>query len=316
MPFPTSIQKLFEIEIPIIQAGMVWVSGWRLAAAVSNAGGLGLIGAGSMKPELLQEHISKLRINCDKPFGINIPLLRQDAESLIETALNAGVKIFLTSAGNPKTYTERLKSAGCIVVHVVPSVKFAQKAEAAGVDAIVAEGFEAGGHNGADEIATLPLIPQVVDGVKIPVIAAGGIADGRGIAAAFCLGAAGVQIGTRYAATVQASCHPDYKQSILTADDTSTILTLRKIGNARMIRNQWAIRALEAERAGATPEQLRELLGQKRERLGIFEGDLTEGQLEAGQAAGLIHDLPDAGQLTHQLWNDTRKVLSELQSCI
>ena len=312
MNLSNRFHSLYRVEIPIVQAGMVWTSGWRLASAVSNAGALGLIGAGSMKPELLREHIRKCRAATEKRFGVNIPLMRTDSEQLIETALEEGVTIFFTSAGNPKTYTGRLKAAGCTVVHVVPSVKFAQKAEAAGVDAVVAEGFEAGGHNGADEIATLPLIPQVVDAIKIPVIAAGGIVDGRGIAAAFCLGAIGVQIGTRFAATQEASCHPNFKQAILNTEDNGTLLTLRKIGNARVIKNDWSLRALEAERNGATPEVMRNILGEKRERLGIFEGDLQEGQLEAGQGAGLIHDLPSAFDLTRNLWKETTELLSTI----
>ncbi len=312
MPLPSVIEQLLGIKIPIIQAGMVWTSGWKLAAAVSNAGGLGLIGSGSMKPELLREHIRKLHNASNKTFGVNVPLLRGDSEQLIATALEEGVRVFFTSAGNPKTFTGLLKSKECIVVHVVPSVKFAQKAEAAGVDAVVAEGVEAGGHNGADEIGTLPLIPQVVDAVHIPVIAAGGIADGRGIAAALCLGAVGVQIGTRFAATQEASCHPDFKQAILNAEDNSTLLTLRKIGNARVIRNEWATRALEAECNGASPEELRALLGEKRERLGMFDGEMNEGQLEAGQGAGLINDLPNAFELTQRLWAETLVVLKSL----
>ncbi|MDK9699203.1 MAG: DUF561 domain-containing protein [bacterium] len=312
MPPPSILQEHLQIEIPIVQAGMVWTSGWRLAAAVSQAGALGIIGAGSMKPELLREHIRKTKVATSKPFGVNIPLLRGDAPELLKTTIDEGVRIVFTSAGNPKTYTPELKQAGCFVVHVVPSVKFAQKAEAAGVDAIVAEGTEAGGHNGVDEIATLPLIPQVVDAVKIPVIAAGGIADGRGIAAALCLGAAGVQIGTRFAATVEASCHENFKQAILQAGDNATTLTLRKIGNARVIWNEWALRAVTAEKAGAEPEELKRILGEKRERLGIFEGDIQEGQLEAGQGSGLIHDIPSAAELVHRLWQETQSVLKNL----
>jgi len=315
MPFRDSrIQELFGVEYPIVQGGMVWASGAKLAAAVSEAGGLGLIGSGSMKPDLLAEQIIKARTLTDKPFGVNIPLLRNDAEELIRVSLYGGVRIFFTSAGSPKKYTPELKENKCVVVHVVPAVAFALKVESSGCDAVVAEGFEAGGHNGVDGITTMALIPQVVDAVKFPVIAAGGITDGRAIAAAIALGAAGVQIGTRFAATVESSAHENYKRAVLEASDISTTYLLRKIGPARMFRNDWTDRIADAESAGADEETLRELLGSKRERLGIFEGDLQEGQLEAGQGSGLIKDLPTAGELVVRLVTEYEAVTARFRS--
>ncbi len=308
----TRISDLFGIRYPIIQAGMVWASGARLAAAVSEAGGLGLIGSGSMKPELLREHIRKAKGLTNRPFGVNVPLLRGDAAELIDVVLDEGVRIVFTSAGSAKKATPTLKEAGCTVVHVVPGVPFAQKVEAAGCDAVVAEGFEAGGHNGVDMVTTMALIPQVVDAVKIPVIAAGGIADGRGIAAAFALGASGVQIGTRFAATLESSAHEAYKRAVLQAEDRSTVYHLAKIGPARMIRNAWTERVARAEAAGASAEELRELLGSKRERLGIFEGDLEEGQVEAGQGSGLVKDIPGAGELVARLVREYQDTVARL----
>jgi enoyl-[acyl-carrier protein] reductase II len=297
----TKINKLFNIKYPIIQAGMVWVSGWKLASAVSNCGGLGLIGAGSMKPELLKEHLEKCKKATDKPFGVNIPLLRKDAEDLIKTCLDEGIRIFFTSAGNPKTFTTLLKENSCTVVHVVANLKYGLKAQEAGCDAVVGEGVEAGGHNGADQLTTFVLIPQLVDKLSIPVIAAGGIADGRGILAALSLGAEGVQIGTRFAATVESSAHENYKQEIVRSGDQDTVLAFKKIGLVRMIKNDFAIRAMKAENEGWNENQLRELLGTKRERLGIFEGDLAEGELEAGQGVGLINDIPTVKELFERL---------------
>ena len=297
----TKINKLFNIKYPIIQAGMVWVSGWKLASAVSNCGGLGLIGAGSMKPELLKEHLEKCKKATDKPFGVNVPLLRKDAEDLIKTCLDEGIRIFFTSAGNPKTFTTLLKENSCTVVHVVANLKYGLKAQEAGCDAVVGEGVEAGGHNGADQLTTFVLIPQLVDKLNIPVIAAGGIADGRGILAALSLGAEGVQIGTRFAATVESSAHENYKQEIVRSGDQDTVLAFKKIGLVRMIKNDFAIRAMKAENEGWNENQLRELLGTKRERLGIFEGDLAEGELEAGQGVGLINDIPTVKELFERL---------------
>jgi enoyl-[acyl-carrier protein] reductase II len=297
----TSVTDLFGIDYPIIQAGMVWCSGHRLASAVSNAGGLGLIGAGSMKPELLAEHIRACREETPRPFGVNIPLIRGDVERLIDTALAEDVKIIFTSAGNPALHIDRIKGSKVTMVHVVASVKHALKAQAVGVDAVVAEGFEAGGHNGIDEITTLCLIPQVVDAVSIPVIAAGGIADGRGMAAAMALGAGGVQVGTRFAATVESSAHQNYKDAVVHAGDTGTVLTLKKLTPVRLIKNRFATEVVDAERSGTPAETLRELLGSKRERRGIFEGDLDEGELEAGQSSGLVHEILPAAEVVARM---------------
>jgi enoyl-[acyl-carrier protein] reductase II len=297
MKFATKITELLNIKYPIIQAGMVWVSGWKLASAVSNEGGLGLIGSGSMKPELLREHIQKCSTATDKPFGVNIPLLRKDADELVKVCLEEGIKIFFTSAGNPRTFTPMLKENGCSVIHVVANLKYALKAQEYGCDAVVGEGVEAGGHNGADQITTFVLIPQLVDALNIPVIAAGGIADGKGILAALSLGAEGVQIGTRFAATVESSAHENYKRKIVEAKDNDTVLAFRKIGLVRMIKNDFASRAVKAEYEGWNELQLKELLGSKRERAGIFDGDETEGELEAGQVAGLIKDIPTVKEL-------------------
>jgi enoyl-[acyl-carrier protein] reductase II len=298
----TRITQLFGIRYPVIQAGMVWVSGWRLAAAVSEAGGLGLIGAGSMKPELLREHIRSARAATDATLGVNIPLLRGDADELVAATIEEGIRIVFTSAGHPGKYLSTLKDAGCLVAHVVPSVKHARKVESVGCDAVVAEGFEAGGHNGFEETTTLCLIPQVTDAVSIPVIAAGGIADGRQMAAAFALGAEGVQIGTRFAATVESSAHDVFKQKIVEAGDGDTVLTMKKIAPVRLIRTPFALRAVEAETAGASPDEQRALLGSKREMRGMFEGDLDEGEFEAGQSSALVADiLPAADVLTRLL---------------
>lgn len=300
----TKITQLFGIKYPIIQAGMVWVSGWKLASAVSHCGGLGLIGAGSMKTDLLKEHIQKSKAATNKPFGVNIPLLRKDANDLVQVCLDEGVKIFFTSAGNPKTFAPMLKDNGCTVVHVVANLKYGIKAQEAGCDAVVGEGVEAGGHNGADQITTFCLIPQLVDKLNIPVIAAGGIVDGRGILAALSLGAEGVQIGTRFAATVESSAHENYKQEILKSGDQDTTLAFKKIGLVRMIKNDFAIHAMKADNEGWNETQLRELLATKRERAGIFEGDLVEGELEAGQGVGLINDIPTVKELFDRLINE------------
>ena len=291
MKFTTGITQLFNIEYPFIQAGMVWVSGWKLASAVSNEGGLGLIGSGSMKPDLLRVHIQKCKLATDKPFGVNIPLLRRDAEELIKIVIEEGVKIVFSSAGHPGKFIKQLKENEIKVAHVIPSVKHALKAEEVGCDAVVGEGVEAGGHNGINETATIALIPQLVDAVKIPVIAAGGIADGRGILAALSLGAEGVQLGTRFAATVESSAHTNYKRKIVEAKDDGTVLAFKKIGLVRMLKNDFAIQAIKAEDEGWDDKKLLELLGSKRERLGIFEGDENEGELEAGQSSGLVSDI-------------------------
>jgi enoyl-[acyl-carrier protein] reductase II len=301
MNFNTRINRLFNIKYPIIQAGMVWVSGWKLASAVSNCGGLGLIGSGSMKPELLKEHIKDCFRETDKPFGVNIPLLRGDAAELIEVSIQEGVKIVFTSAGNPAKFIDILKKNEIKVVHVVSSVKFGLKAEGTGCDAVVGEGVEAGGHNGVEQITTMCLIPQLVDVLKIPVIAAGGIANGRGILAALSLGAEGVQIGTRFAATVESSAHPNYKRRIIEAGDGDTLLAYKKTGLVRMLKNDFAKRSVKAEEDGWSEEQLKELLGKKREKLGIFEGDETEGEMEAGQGAGLIKEILPVQDLFNKL---------------
>jgi enoyl-[acyl-carrier protein] reductase II len=302
----TRINNLFGIKYPIIQAGMIWNSGWKLAAAASENGCLGLIGSGSMKPELLKEHITKIKNyfkekNLNFSFGVNIPLMRGDAAELVQTVIDEGVKIVFSSAGSPKTFAKKLKENGIILVHVVASVKHALKAEEAGCDAVVAEGFEAGGHNGLDEITTLCLIPQVADAVKIPVIAAGGIADGRQIAAAFSLGAEGVQIGTRFAATFEASGSKDFKNKIVEAKDNSTILTLKKIAPVRLYKNKFALEADSLEKSGASKDELAEKLSKKREMLGMFEGDLDNGELEMGQSSGLVKDIRSVKEVVDEL---------------
>jgi enoyl-[acyl-carrier protein] reductase II len=299
MALHTRITELFGIDYPIIAGGMVWVSGWKLAAAVSNAGGLGLIGAGSMKPELLREHIRKLRRATSKPWGVNLPLLRGDVEELLAVIREEGVSIIFTSSGNPALFAPRLKEWGMTVVHVVAAVKHAVKAENAGVDAVVAEGFEAGGHNGLDEITTFALIPQVADAVSIPVIAAGGIADGRQMLAAMALGASGIQVGTAFAATVESSASDRYKQAVVEANDGATALTFRKLAPLRMLKTPFALRAIQEEAAGKSKEELRELNGKGRERLGIFEGNWEEGEFEMGQSSGLVKSILPAAAVVN-----------------
>ena len=314
MNIQNKITDLFSINYPIIQAGMVWVSGWKLASAVSNNGGLGLIGSGSMKPDLLREHIQKCKSATDKPFGVNVPLLRRDAEELVKVVVDENVKIVFSSAGHPGKFIDVLKKNDVTVCHVVPSLKYALKAESVGCDAIIGEGVEAGGHNGADELTTFALIPQLVDAVKIPVIAAGGITDGRGILAALSLGAEGVQIGTRFAVTQESSAHPNYKQKIVEAKNNDTTLILKKVGMARMLKNKFSEEAILAEYSGADENTLKELLGQKRERLGIFEGDIDEGMMEAGQGVGIIKDIPTVKDLMQRLLNEYNFSLSKLKT--
>lgn len=292
----TRINTIFGIEHAIIQAGMVWTSGWRLASAASENGCLGLIGAGSMKPELLSEHITKLRNyfkekNITKPFGVNLPLIRSDVNELIKTILKEEVKIVFSSAGNPKAFSNIFKENKITWVHVVASVKHALKAQDAGCDAVVAEGFEAGGHNGIDEITTLCLVPQVAAVLDIPVIAAGGIAAGGQIAACMALGAEGVQIGTRFAATTESSSSEVFKNKIIEAKDNDTYLIMKKLNPVRLFKNKFAIDVIAAERNGASADELKQLLGRKREMKGIFEGDLDEGELEMGQSSGLVKDI-------------------------
>jgi enoyl-[acyl-carrier protein] reductase II len=301
VPLETGITRLLGIRYPIIQAGMVWTAGWKLAVAVSEAGGLGLIGAGSMGHDLLREHLRKARGATGAPIGVNVPLSRPDVADLLKISLDEGVRIFFTSSGHPALYTPMLREAGAIVVHVVAAVKHARKASEAGCDAVVAEGFEAGGHNGIDETSTLALVPQVADGSPLPVIAAGGIADGRGMAAAFALGAGAVQVGTRFAATLESSAHDTYKRLVVASGDGGTVLTLKKVAPVRLLKTPFAAAALEAERRGASREELLALLGSRRERAGIFEGNLEEGEFEAGQSSGLVHEILPAAEVVRRM---------------
>ncbi|WP_242132695.1 NAD(P)H-dependent flavin oxidoreductase [Aestuariivivens marinum] len=285
------ITQLFHIKYPIVQAGMVWNSGWRLASAASNAGVLGMIGAGSMYPDVLREHIQKCKKATNKPFGVNVPMLYPNIQEIMEIIVDEGVKVVFTSAGNPKTWTSWLKDKGITVVHVVSSVKFALKAQEAGVDAIVAEGFEAGGHNGREETTTLTLILMVKEQINIPLIAAGGIATGRAMLATMVLGADGVQIGSRFAASEESSAHQLFKQAIVNAKEGDTQLTLKELAPVRLIKNKFYNQVQELYKTGPTIEQLKELLGRARAKKGMFEGDLEEGELEIGQISGLIHDI-------------------------
>lgn len=298
------ITQLFGIQYPIIQAGMVWASGWRLASAVSNAGGLGLIGAGSMYPEVLREHIQKCQQATDKPFGVNVPMLYPDIDKIMDIIIEFGVKIVFTSAGNPKTWTTHLKQNGITVVHVVSSVKFALKAEEAGVDAVVAEGFEAGGHNGRDETTTLTLIPSVREKIRIPLIAAGGIATGRSMLAAMVLGADGVQVGSRFVASDEASSHILFKQKVVDAGEGDTQLTLKELAPVRLIKNKFYHDIQRAYENGASVEQLKGLLGRARAKRGMFEGDMEEGELEIGQVSALIYDIKPAAQIVADMMKE------------
>jgi len=307
------ICSLFTINYPIIQAGMVWCSGWKLASAVSNKGGLGIIGAGSMYPDVLREHIRKCKAATNKPFAVNVPLLYPDIDKHMDIIVEERVPIVFTSAGNPALWTSWLKERHIKVVHVVPNVALAKKCEQKGVDAIVCEGFEAGGHNGKDEITTMCLVPQVVDAVQIPVIAAGGIGDGRTMAAAFALGADAVQIGSRFAATIESSAHSQFKQRIVDAGDSDTMLAMKKVVPVRLIKNSFFEKIKEAENRCATAEELKEILGKRRAKAGIFEGDLIEGELEIGQISGLIQDIPSASELFDRLVTDYNKTLHSLK---
>lgn len=295
------ITELFKIQYPIIQAGMIWNSGWRLASTVANAGGLGLLGAGSMYPEVLREHILKCKKATDKPFGVNVPMLYPDIEKIIDIIIEEGVKIVFTSAGNPKTYTSKLKDAGITVVHVVSSVKFALKAQEAGIDAVVAEGFEAGGHNGREETTTFTLIPMVKEQIDIPLIAAGGIATGRGMLAAMVLGADGVQVGSRFVASEEASSHRAFKEMVVAAKEGDTHLTLKELAPVRMLKNKFFESVMQLYTTNPTKEELKRHLGRARAKRGMFEGDLDEGELEIGQIAGLIHDIKPAAEIVKQL---------------
>ena len=295
------INALFGIRYPIVSGGMVWCSGWRLASAVSRAGGLGLIGAGSMHPEVLREHIVKCRAATDKPFGVNVPLLYPEIETIMKIIVEERVLIVFTSAGNPKTWTRKLKDEGIKVAHVVSSSKFAAKCEEAGVDAVVAEGFEAGGHNGAEETSTMVLLPHVRRQISIPLIAAGGISTGEAMLAAIALGAEGVQVGTRFAMTAESSASDEFKRLCTELKEGDTMLALKKVGATRLIKNPFYDRVKEAEDRGASADELRELLGRGRAKKGIFEGDLTEGELEIGQIASLITDIPSAEEVVAKI---------------
>lgn len=299
---------LFRIDVPIIQAGMVWCSGWRLASAVSNAGGLGLLGAGSMYPEVLREHINKFKLASDKPFGVNVPLLYPDIEKIINIIIEEHVPIVFTSAGNPATWTGKLKEHGITVVHVVSSVKFARKSVDAGVDAIVAEGFEAGGHNGREETTTMVLLPMVRDAVDIPLIAAGGIASGRTMLAAEVLGADGVQVGSRFAVSEESSAHDQYKSRVITTAEGETVLTLKQVTPVRLIKNEFYQQVQAAEARGASKEELIQLLGNRRAKRGIFEGDLAEGELEIGQVSASLRKIESAGDIVNDIWSEYKNL--------
>ena len=310
------ITNLFGIKYPIIQAGMIWCSGWELASAVSNAGGLGIIGAGSMYPDILRVQIQKCKQATDKPFAVNLPLLYPDIDKHIATILEEKVPIVFTSAGNPAVWTETLKNAGIKVVHVVSNEKFALNAEGCGVDAIVAEGFEAGGHNGREETTTLVLIPQILKTVKIPVIAAGGIGTGKTMLAAMALGAEAVQIGSRFVATNESSAHQNFKQAIIDAKDGSTQLSLKKLTPVRLIKNKFWEQIAAAEMGGASSEVLSQMLGRARAKKGMFEGDLEEGELEIGQISGYINEIKPAAEIIDEIVNDYNEVLAKLEGNI
>ena len=315
MEFSNSITRLFNIRYPIIQAGMVWTSGWQLAAAVSNAGGLGLIGSGSMYPDQLRKHIRKCKLATSAPFGVNVPLLYPDIEKHMEIVLEEKIPIVFTSAGNPDKWTPVLKHAGVKVVHVVSSSRFARKAESAGCDAVVAEGFEAGGHNGREETTTFVLVPAVAAAVKIPVIAAGGIATGRQMFAAMTLGAQAVQMGTRFLLSEEATAHPDFKNRVLQSTEGDTMLSLKSLVPVRLLKNKFFKEVEAAEKAGFSKEQLLTLLGSGRAKKGMFEGDLEDGELEVGQVSGLINDLLPARQIIENLWFEFRKTCDDPLPC-
>lgn len=310
------ITQLFGIRYPIIQAGMVWCSGWRLASAVSNSGGLGLIGAGSMHPETLRDHIKKCKMATGKPFGVNIPLMYPQIEEIMQIVMDEKVAIVFTSAGNPKTWTAKLKAEGIIVAHVVSGSKFALKCVEAGVDAVVAEGFEAGGHNGREETTTLALIPQVRKVTGLPLIAAGGIATGEGMAAVFALGAEGVQVGTRFALTEESSASDAFKQKCISLNEGDTILSLKKISPTRLVKNDFYHQVQELEDRGASADELRSLLGRGRSRRGIFEGDLVEGELEIGQVASLIDTVVPAEQVVEGMMKEYYEAVEKLNRIV
>ena len=309
------ITKLFGIDYPIIQAGMIWCSGWRLASAVSNAGGLGLIGSGSMYPDVLREHIQKCKAATDKPFGVNLPLLYPDIDKHIQIILDEGVKIVFSSAGSPKTWTKILQEKGIKVVHVTASSLLAKKCEDAGVDAIVAEGFEAGGHNGREETTTLCLIPAVREAVSIPVIAAGGIASGKAMLATMALGADAVQIGTRFVCSDESSAHPNFKQKVSSLKEGDTKLSMKKVVPVRLIKNEFYKQIQQAEDKGADASDLMQILGRARSKKGMFEGDMAEGELEIGQIAATIHEIKPAGDIVREIWDEfleTKRIVVHL----
>ncbi|TDY11734.1 NAD(P)H-dependent flavin oxidoreductase [Meridianimaribacter flavus] len=308
------ITKLFNIQYPIVQAGMIWNSGWRLASAASNSGILGLLGAGSMYPEVLREHIQKCKKATDKPFGVNVPMLYPNIEEIMDIIVEEGVKIVFTSAGNPKTWTSWLQERGITVVHVVSSVKFALKAQDAGVDAIVAEGFEAGGHNGRDETTTLTLIPMVKEQLQIPLIAAGGIATGKAMLAAMVLGADGVQIGTRFVASEESSAHAAFKNVVVDAKEGDTQLTLKELAPVRLVKNKFYNDVQELYKKGPTVEELKTLLGRARAKKGMFEGDLIEGELEIGQISGLIHDIKPVAEIVTDIVEEYREAKENIKN--
>lgn len=309
-----SITKLFNIKYPIIQAGMIWNSGWRLASASSNSGILGLIGAGSMYPDVLREHIQKCKKATDKPFGVNVPMLYPNIEEIMDIIVEEDVKIVFTSAGNPKTWTKWLQDKGITVVHVVSSVKFALKAQDAGVDAVVAEGFEAGGHNGRDETTTLTLIPMVREQIEIPLIAAGGIATGKAMLACMILGADGVQVGSRFVASEESSAHQAFKEVVVDAKEGATQLTLKELAPVRLIKNKFYNEIQELYKTAPTPEQLKELLGRARAKRGMFEGDLDDGELEIGQIAGLIHDIKPVAEIVGTMLSEYNDAIKDINS--
>lgn len=302
--FSNRITELFKIDYPIIQAGMIWASGWKLASAVSNAGGLGIIGAGSMYPDTLREHIQKSKAATNKPFAVNVPLLYPDLDKHIQTIIEEEVKIVFTSAGNPKTWTQHFKQHGITVVHVVSSSKFARKAEEAGCDAVVAEGFEAGGHNGREETTTVVLIPAVCNAVQIPVLAAGGIATGRQMLAAMVMGAEGVQVGTRFVASEEASSHTAFKEAVVKAAEGDTQLMMKKLTPVRLLKNQFFQQVQEAETRGANELELKRILGRARAKAGMYEGNLAEGELEIGQVSALVNNILPAGEIVQNIWQE------------
>ncbi len=309
--FKNRITELFGIQIPLIQAGMIWASGWRLASAVSNSGALGMLGSGSMYPDVLREHIRRCKSATTRPFGVNVPLLYPDIDKHIQVIIEEDVKIVFTSAGNPKTWTALLKEKGICVVHVVSSSKFAQKAEEAGCDAVVAEGFEAGGHNGREETTTIVLIPAVVNAVKVPVIAAGGLATGKQMLAAMVLGAEGVQMGSRFVASEEASSHVSFKNTVINSKEGDTILTMKQLTPVRLLKNEFYRQVQEAEWKGASVDELKTLLGRARAKKGMFEGDLDQGELEIGQVSALLDRILPAGEIVKNVWEEFNEALSD-----